>query len=269
MKKVALAFLTIGFTSSLMAKMTGGWNVSIEKDEMTNKKTCYTSGKWTKSTKSLSFPYNDLTQTVGIGIDYTGKYWSYIAFSNAPNLTDETTGDGYGYATRRIKFDNNITNFSFSRDWGSRFAHTANDDDFIDKLMTSKTMLTEQEQYGNGTIYYKFNLTGMQNAYDSCRKSLGLNSYAKDKAMRDEAKAKFDSEFIAKATQLFKMVESEQKEYDVNIVVTYYGTVDITNTANIDYFANRDIEKLMEEALKTMNIPYKESKEYKIHIIKE
>jgi len=269
MKFFIKAIITIGITSSLMAKMTGGWNVSIEKDEMTNKKTCYTTGKWTKSTKSLSFPYSDLTQTVGIGIDYTGKYWSYIAFSNDPNLTDEENENGYTTATRRVKFDNNITNFSFVRDWGSRFAHTANDDEFIDKLMTSKLMLTEQEQYGNGKIYYQINLTGMQNAYDSCRKSLGLNSYAKDKSMRDEAKAKFDSEFIAKATQLFKMVKSEQKEYDVNIVVTYYGTVDITNTANIDYFANRDIEKLMEEASKTMNNPYKESKEYKIRIIKE
>lgn len=118
MKIVVLVILTIGFTTSIMAKMIGGWNAWIEKDEMTNEKTCYTAGKWTKSTKSLSFPYDNLTQTVGIGIDSTGKYWNYLAFSSDPNLTDETTEYGYRSASRRIKFDNNITEFSFTRDWG-------------------------------------------------------------------------------------------------------------------------------------------------------
>lgn len=78
---------------------------------------------------------------------------------------------------------------------GSRFVHVSDDESFIDKLMTSKIMLTEQEQYGNGKIYYKINLVGIQNTYDSCRKLLGLNSYAEDKAIRDKAKAKFDSAF--------------------------------------------------------------------------
>jgi len=268
MKKVVLAFLAIGFTSSLMAKMVSGWIIQINTDEMTNEKSCAV-GKLTKSTKSLSFPYSDLTQIVAISIDSTGKYKSYLKFSANPNLTDEATGDGYGYATRRIKFDNNITNFSFSRDWGGETVFVGNNDDFIDKLMTSKTMLTEQEQYGNGKIYYKFSLTGMQNAYDSCRKSLGLNSYAKDKAMRDEAKAKFNSEFITKATQLFKMVESEQKEYDITISVSQYGDIYINNTGSINYSNESKIEQSLTDTLKTMNNPYKELKEYKIHIIKE
>lgn len=150
------------------------WTISISKNEMTGEKSCYVISGFIKATKYLSRPYDDLEQSVGIGMNSKNEMWSYLAFSSNPNLTDDKTESGYSSATRRIKFDDDILKLSQTQDWGSSFIYFSDDDTFIMKLLSSKTLLTEQEQYGNGLVYYRHQIKGFLEAYNNARKKCGL-----------------------------------------------------------------------------------------------
>jgi len=152
------------------------WIIDVEKDEMTGEKSCYVSSGFVKATKHLERPYDDLQQAIGIGIDSNDKLWTYLAFTTNPNLTDDETKSSYSLATRRMKFDEDILELSQTQDWGSRFIHFSNDETFVMKLLSSKILLTEQEQYGNGKVYYRHQVKGFLEAYNSARKKCGLSS---------------------------------------------------------------------------------------------
>ena len=148
--------------------LLGQWNVTNSTDEMTGMVSAYCSSPITSPTKPMDFPYSDLQAWLGIGCDGTSE-WVYIGFTDSPNLLDTEIEDGYNKISARIKWDDELTNESFTQSWGAKFIHFRYDEDAIQNIMKTSTLLVELNWYGNGKTYVKFNLAGSSAAIAKMR----------------------------------------------------------------------------------------------------
>ena len=167
MKKFLLLILFSGLFNFLFAS----WKISNSTDKMTGDKSSYTISTSVKATERMNFPYQDIDVSIGIGCNKKSS-WIYLVFSDAPNLSNTKTKDGYSLIKTRVKYDDKIEITTMTQDWGSRFIHFLYEEEVINKIKTSKKMLVELDWYGNGSTYFKFNLNGIDKAinsiYDSC-----------------------------------------------------------------------------------------------------
>jgi hypothetical protein len=162
------SFGTVVILVFLSMPVFAQWDVSNSADEMTGKVSAYCSSPTISPTKSMDFPYADLHAWLGIGCDGTSE-WVYIGFTEPPNLLDTETEDGYNTISARIKWDDNLVNESFTQAWGAKFIHFKYDEDAIQNIIKSKTLLVELNWYGNGNTYFKFNLAGSSAAIAKIR----------------------------------------------------------------------------------------------------
>jgi hypothetical protein len=144
------------------------WDVTNSIDEMTGKVSSYCFSQITSPTKSMDFPYSDTQAWLGIGCDGDSE-WVYIKFTNAPNLLDTETKDGYNDISTRIKWDDDLTNERFFQTWGAKFIHFKNDEIAIQNITKSGTLLVELNWHGSGKTYFKFNLAGSSAAIAKMR----------------------------------------------------------------------------------------------------
>lgn len=145
------------------------WNVSVSKDEMTGKESAYAHSRETTSTKPMTFPYGGTTAWLGVGCNGQ-KEWSYLGFSQAPNLIDAITEDGYYAITSRVKWDNQVEKAKFSQNWGESYINFNNDKAAILHILKSNTLLLELNWHGNSPTYFKFSLNGSSAAIAEMRK---------------------------------------------------------------------------------------------------
>jgi len=142
---------------------------------MTGARTYYLISKPVKPTKPMDFPYEGTTARLGVGCN-KGDEWVYIYFSSAPNLLDTETKDGYDEINTRIKFDDNIEYVFFTQDWGSHYLVFELPDNIIPKLIHSRTALLELHWYGEGRVYFKFNLNGFHRALKTMERKCSTRS---------------------------------------------------------------------------------------------
>lgn len=116
----------------------------------------------------MEFPYHDTQAWVGIGCDGKSE-WSYVGFTNAPNLNNDDTQDGYNVVRTRVRWNETVENTSFTQKWGDAFLHFRDDGSAIAKIAGSSSMLLELDWHGQRPVYFQFSLNGSSAAIASMR----------------------------------------------------------------------------------------------------
>jgi len=167
-KIVGYAFIILLlFTISASAE----WRTFSSEDEMTGETTWFAHSEQVTSNKKMEFPYHDTKAWLGVGTDGENE-WTYIGFSNEPNISNDETQDGYSVIRTRVKWDEEIEKMSFTQDWGSKFINFRDNGYAITKIENSNTMLIELSWYGQDKVYFNFSLDGSASAIDKIRKNV-------------------------------------------------------------------------------------------------
>lgn len=145
------------------------WTTSKDVDEMTGEGNSYAHSPSVNPTERMGSPYSDVRAWLGVGCDGDSE-WSYIGFSQSPNITDDETEDGYNVITTRVKWNDSIKNEEFTQDWGANFLHFRRDDVVIKDIMSSSTALVELNWYGEGRTFFRFSLAGSSAAVQKIRR---------------------------------------------------------------------------------------------------
>lgn len=164
---VFLTILVLFFSISASAE----WRTFSSEDEMTGETTWFAHSQQITSTKEMDFPYHDTKAWLGVGTDGENE-WTYIGFSNEPNISNDETQDGYSVIRTRVKWDEKIENMNFTQDWGSKFINFREDGYAITKIENSNTMLIELNWYGQDKVYFSFSLEGSAAAIDQIRNNV-------------------------------------------------------------------------------------------------
>lgn len=163
-------FLTIMFLF-FSVSASAEWRTFSSKDERTGETTWFAHSEQVTSNKKMDFPYHNTKAWLGVGVDGESE-WTYIGFSNEPNISDDETQDGYSVIITRVKWDEEIEKMSFTQDWGSKFINFREDGYAITKIENSNTMLLELSWYGQDKVYFSFPLSGSAAAIDKIRKNV-------------------------------------------------------------------------------------------------
>ena len=151
--------ITIIFIVLQSTSLFAEWNVVEKKDEMTGDKSAYAYSSNVKSTKEMDFPYGDVESWLGVGCD-KDSFWAYIGFTEAPNLQDTETEDGYNKIETRVKFGDEIMNIILVQNWNAKSLHFINGTEIISKINKHHSMLLELNWYGEGDVYFSYSLRG-------------------------------------------------------------------------------------------------------------
>ncbi len=149
------------------------WRVSTSVDQISGVKSCYAISPTVKPLQPLGFPYGDLVSWIGVGVKQQDE-WGFIGFSQQPNLVNGEIGNGYHTYELRVRWDRTAGGMHVVQDWGSRFLHPVNDRSFIKDAETFKTLVIELKWYGQGSVYFRYPLSGaakaIRRARAMCRK---------------------------------------------------------------------------------------------------
>jgi zinc ribbon protein len=144
------------------------WRTFESVDKMTGNRSHSALSPRAKAAKTMGFPYRGTEAWLGFGCGGSSE-WAYVGFSQAPNITNDDTKDGYSTSRSRVRWDDNVVTLGLSQDWGSEFMHFQSDAGAISKILTSSTMLLELDWYGEGMVYFEFTLNGSSRAISAAR----------------------------------------------------------------------------------------------------
>ncbi|WP_135475265.1 zinc ribbon domain-containing protein [Pseudoalteromonas sp. KS88] len=139
------------------------WLTTSATDEMTGKVTFYAASKTTYPVPGMKFPYSDVDSWIGVGCDGKSE-WVYFGFSNAPNLTNTSTEDGYSLINTRLKWDDKVETVGLTQDWGSRFIHFREDKKALLNLKNSQNIKLELQWHSQDRVYFNYSLRGSSKA---------------------------------------------------------------------------------------------------------
>lgn len=173
----------------LPASASERWKVSVVEDEMTGKKTYFSSSPWATSTKPLAFPNAGVKSFMAVVCDEK-DYSVSFGFSAAPNLLGTNTEDGYNTLITRLKIDDKITNVRLRQFWGTEMLEvdipkpswTVGGQpggrkspelirlvELINSLPKANKLLLELNWYGNGSVYFPYSMAGSAKALAQLR----------------------------------------------------------------------------------------------------
>lgn len=159
--------LLLGLTA--LAPAAAQWDTSSSVDEMTGESSAYAHSPPIPATQPMAFPYQDTRAWVGFGCNGE-REWAFIGFTEPPNLTDSSIGDGYSSIDPRIRWDDEpVGSTRLTQRWGDRFLDFAYDGPVIEKMQSAGTLLVELKWYGSGTTYFRFPLAGSTAAIQQAR----------------------------------------------------------------------------------------------------
>lgn len=144
------------------------WSTHVSTDEMTGEGSAYAHSRDKSPAPPMGFPYHDTEAWLGFGCDGT-KEWGYVGFSDAPNLVDTDTRDGYDAFTTRVRWDDAVTRMGFIQSWGEPFIHFQNDGRAIANIAAARSVRLELSWYGEGQVYFDFSLDGSSEAIAEAR----------------------------------------------------------------------------------------------------
>lgn len=158
-RKIIILNMVLVVVLSLPLFASDQWDTFVSKDEMTEEEIWFATSPYVEPTETMNFPYHNVEACLIVAYDSKNE-WAYIAFSEAPNITDDEIKDGYNLIRTRIKWDDEIESVYLIQHWGSRFIHFRNYEAAISKIVSSNTALLELNWYGEGKVYFRFPLAG-------------------------------------------------------------------------------------------------------------
>lgn len=153
------------------------WKTSSNIDPMTNEQTYFARSQNVKSIEPMPAPYSDTKSWVSVGCNNTGSIWVNFGFTKAPNMTDDTTKNGFSSANRRVKWDEEIELVYMTQKWGSNFIYIAESEiNKISKLMSSSSITLDLSSwYGSPNTYFKYSLSGSSRAIENILNKCGIS----------------------------------------------------------------------------------------------
>jgi hypothetical protein len=161
-----VAIAAVAWTSTGFAQ----WRNAVSENEMTKQVEAYALSQAVESTRPMQPPYQGTTAWLGVGCS-GAREWAFIGFSEAPNIVDDLTQDGYNVIAARIRWDETTRRALLSQEWGSPFLMFDADENAIPRVEQSGTALLELNWYGQGQTYFEFSLIGATAAIGEIRGS--------------------------------------------------------------------------------------------------
>lgn len=153
---------------------TEEWRFWTSEDDFTGEKRAFASSPAIKSVSPMRPPYNETTASFVIGCDGESE-WSYLAFSNDPNLLNTDIRDGFHAITANVRWDNEATRLFLTQTFGSRFLHFTYatqhrlKEVVIDKAMSANNFSIQLNWYMNDNVVFRIPLNGSSNAINQMR----------------------------------------------------------------------------------------------------
>jgi hypothetical protein len=147
------------------------WRSFESGDEMSGKKSAYAASPRSSSKRAMDFPYHGTEAWIGFGCDNKNE-WVYVGFSEAPNLNDTETQDGYNVVKTRVRWDDTVISETFTQKWGGAFFSFRNDDQAIQRIVSGNNVLVELDWHGQKrSVLFPFTLHGSSNAISEARQA--------------------------------------------------------------------------------------------------
>ncbi len=144
------------------------WNLTTDSDPITGKTSAYAISPGFNSTEEMEFPYGGTEMSIGFGCN-TDSEWLYLYFTEAPNLINNDTKDGYNLSSSRVRWDGTEGTVTLRQTWGGNTLHFVYAPDAIGRIMRHNTMLIELQWYGSGDVYFEASLGGASDAIGQTR----------------------------------------------------------------------------------------------------
>ena len=155
-------------TAQRSTPATASWSNFTSRDEMTSKLSAFATSSKVGSTSPMEFPYSGTQAWLGVGCDGQSE-WAYFGFSEAPNLNNTDTGDGYNVVRTRVRWNDTVETTTFTQQWGDAFLNFRDDKSAISKIAGAKTVLLELDWHGQRSVYFEVTLNGSSSAISSMR----------------------------------------------------------------------------------------------------
>jgi len=164
------------------------WEIFVKKDIMTGEETWIAASPEIFNLEETS-PIRPLVfgdKKARLYVSYDGEKEQVFIEFNTPILLNETKWeDGYEVVNTRVKWDNKVENIQLYIDWGSHedILLFPNDQDYVSKIIESKTMILELDWYMAGFVHFKFPLEGAAEAINEIHKKFDIsknNGYSYD-----------------------------------------------------------------------------------------
>lgn len=170
-----VVFLTLGGVLCLLlnpAAIFGQWTTFISTDQMTGERSANAISPKVTATEPMGFPYQHTEAWLGFGCDGEDE-WTFIGFSNTPNLVDTITKDGHDLFSARVRWGQRVQTTSFRQEWGEPAIRFHRDAGVVDKMTRNSTFLLQLKWYGEGKTYFSFPLRGASTSIREVRSLCG------------------------------------------------------------------------------------------------
>ena len=85
-------------------------------------------------------------------------------------MTSNNIKEGYTEITTRFKWgEESPVLMTLTQEWGAKFLHFSNDAKAIQNIEKNTTVLLELPWFGDGNVYFRFDLTGAKAAIQQAR----------------------------------------------------------------------------------------------------
>ena len=109
---------------------------------------------------------------IGYGCSSTSD-WAYFNFSNAPNLSNDETEQGYSTSISRISWDGKPTTIRLHQDWGDSSLHFRSKAD-VARLIARNELVVEFDWHGQNAVHFRASLSGSSIAIQRAREVCGI-----------------------------------------------------------------------------------------------
>jgi hypothetical protein len=120
----------------------------------------------------MEFPYSGTQAWLAVGCDGDSE-WAYFGFTEAPNLNNTDTQDGYNVVSTRVRWNDSVQTTSFTQKWGDSFLHFRDYRSAIAKVAGSSSVMLELDWHGQRPVHFEVPLKGsskaIQDMRDQCR----------------------------------------------------------------------------------------------------
>lgn len=144
------------------------WRNTTSRDEMTGEQSVYAVSPRVTSNTAMEFPYQNTQAWLAVGCDSDSE-WAYFGFTNAPNLNNTDTEDGYNIVRTRVRWDNAVETTTFTQRWGDSFLHFRKGDSAIANIAAANSVMLELNWHGQRPVYFEVTLNGSSGAITAMR----------------------------------------------------------------------------------------------------
>ena len=173
-------------TTSGLSYGSEAWYTKSSTDEMSGKQSWYAYSPKAFPTRAMNYPYTSTYSQAIVGCS-NGSFWSYLYFSDTPNLTaDDKIKDGRSVYYSKIKWDNELTKIMLIQQRGEKYLSVNSTGSFIKKIRTKKSFLLDLNWYGNPRSYFRYSLNGSSQAINKLEETCGPSPVWHSKEKRAE-----------------------------------------------------------------------------------